>query len=113
MSDLREQAQHQLDAVRRDFEARLGGIVDEIVDAWNTARAASDEAAVLESLAQLVHRLAGNAGFFGLKEVSRTASDLESALERQIAAASRDGNDLREVGRLVRNLQTLSAGGCP
>ena len=111
MSDTLEEAQRQLNAVRRDFEARLGSMVDEIVLAWEAAKGSSDQTVRMRNLIELVHRLAGNAGFFGFHEVSRTAMNLETALDRRLAATAFDRNDIQDLSRLVRTLQTQS-GAC-
>ena len=107
-TDMREEAQHQLDAIRHDFEARLGGMIEEILCTWHAARAASDRVAVMKSLIEQVHRLAGNAGFFGLTKISRNASELEQALERVIDRP--DDDNVLDADSLVRTLQMYSAG---
>jgi HPt (histidine-containing phosphotransfer) domain-containing protein len=107
MSDVREEAQRQLNAVRQDFEGRLGGMTEEIACAWHVARTATDQAAAMKSLVDQVHRLAGNAGFFGLTKISRNASELEQALQRITDQA--DDNTILDADRLVRMLQMHSA----
>src|SRR5712691_9055849 len=100
MSDVREEAQRQLNAVRHDFEARLGGMIEEIACAWHVARTASDQAVTMKSLVDQVHRLAGNAGFFGLTKVSHKASELEQALQR--ITDQPDDDNVLDADRLVR-----------
>ncbi len=109
MSDVREEAQRQLDAVRCDFEARLGSMLEEIEFAWNSVRTASDLVSTLQSLTELVHRLAGNAGFFGLTKVSRNASELEQALECA-ANAGLNEDRFHEINQLVEMLQMQRVG---
>ena len=75
MSDVREEAQRQLNAVRHDFEARLGDMIEDIVCAWQAVQSAPDLAR-LKKLTELLHSLSGNAGFFGLQKVSSTAAAL-------------------------------------
>ena len=105
MSDVREEARRQLEAVRQDFQARLGSMIKEIVVAWEAARGSSDQIAGTKSLVEFVHRLAGNAGFFGFNEVSRAATNLEAALDQRLAARTLDGSDIQHLSRLVRALQ--------
>src|SRR5216683_77614 len=102
MSDVREEAQRQLNAVRQDFEARLSGMIEEIACAWHVARTASDQTAAMKSLMDQVHRLAGNAGFFGLTKISYKASELEQALQRIIDRP--DDDNVLDADRLVRML---------
>jgi HPt (histidine-containing phosphotransfer) domain-containing protein len=106
-TDAREEAERQLDRIRRDFEARLDGMIEEIACAWHAARAATDQVAATKSLIARVHRLAGNAGFFGLTKISRNASELEQALERIIERP--DDACVLDLDRLVRTLQMHSA----
>ncbi len=105
MSDVHEEARRQLDAVRQDFQARLGSMIDEIVVAWDTARGSSDQIAGMKNLAEFVHRLAGNAGFFGFTEVSHAATNLEVALDQRLAERTLDGSDIQHLSRLVGTLQ--------
>jgi len=105
MSDVHEEARRQLDAVRQDFQARLGSMIDEIVAAWDAARGSSNQIAGMKNLAEFVHRLAGNAGFFGFTGVSRAATKLEAALDQRLAARTLDGSDIQHLSRLVGALQ--------
>ena len=105
MSEVRAEARRQLDAVRQDFQARLGSMIDEIVAAWDAARASSDQIAGMKNLVVCVHRLAGNAGFFGFNEISRAATNLEAALDQRLAARTLDGSDIQRLSRLVGALQ--------
>jgi len=105
VSDVREEARRQLDAVRQDFQARLGSMIEEIVVAWEAARGSSDQIAGMKSLVEFVHRLAGNAGFFGFNEVSRAAMNLEAVLDQRLAAATLDGSEVQHLSRLVGALR--------
>lgn len=106
-TDAREEAERQLDRIRRDFEARLNGMIEEIACAWHAARAATDQVAAMNSLTEQVQRLAGNAAFFGLTKVSRDASELEEILKR--IANQPDDAGLIEANNLVGALQMHSA----
>jgi HPt (histidine-containing phosphotransfer) domain-containing protein len=109
MMGVREEALRQLDALRDDFAAQLGGLVDDIADAWEAARASSGQTAGLRGLIELVHRLSGNAGFFGFNQVSRAAMALEAALDRWLAGAPPDQGDIQDLCRLVATLHSLAA----
>ncbi len=106
MTDVGEESLRQLDAVRRDFEVRIGGMMDEIVLAWEAAKGAPDRTVAMTGLINLVHRLAGNAGFFGFNMVSRAATSLEVALDRWLAAAAPDRNDTQNLAQLVRTMRS-------
>ena len=76
MMDVREEALPQLDALRDDFAAQLGGLADDIVHTWEAACASSGQTAGMKRLIELVHRLAGNAEFFEKKsELPRLVLD--------------------------------------
>ena len=104
MSTVHDEALRQLDIVRRDFEARLDDMIGEITGAWEAARSTSDPAK-LTALVQLVHRLAGNAGFFGLHGVSQSASALEQALDRWTDRGSPRESDFAELIPLIQGLR--------
>ena len=104
MNDVREEAQRQLEEVRRDFASRVGDMVEEIVCAWKTAQAASDPVSSLGSMTELVHQLAGNAGFFGLVDISRSASELEQRLDR-LGIQTLSEAEVGETHRLVQILR--------
>ena len=107
MSDVRAEAQRQLNAVRHDFEARLGAMIEEIVCAWEAARSAPD-LAQLKKLTELLHSLSGNAGFFGLQKVSSTAAELEQMLDRWIDRGPPGDAAVIKMRRLVQILRTRS-----
>ncbi len=104
MSDVRKEAERQLEAVRRDFEGRLGNMLEEIELAWNSVQTTSDLVLTLKALTEQVHRLAGNAGFFGLTNVSRSASKLEQALERAAHGVLNE-EGFHELNQLVEFLK--------
>jgi HPt (histidine-containing phosphotransfer) domain-containing protein len=108
MMGVHEEALRQLDALRDDFAAQLGGLADDIAHAWEAARASSGQTAGLKGLIELVHHLSGNAGLFGFNEVSRAAMALEAALDR-LAGAPADQGDIQDLCRLVATLHSLAA----
>lgn len=110
MSDVQEEARRQLQTVRRDFEARLPGMIEEIACAWETAKTASDQERTLKALIHLVHSFAGNAGFFGLTEIGRSASKLEETLA-PIVGTRLNAENICEIHQFVGALQT-AAGAC-
>ena len=108
MMDVREEALRQLDALRGDFAAQLGGLVDDIAHAWEAARASSGQTAGLKALIERVHRLSGNAGFFGFNQVSRASMALEAALDRWHAGTPPDQSGMQDLCRLVARLRSLA-----
>jgi HPt (histidine-containing phosphotransfer) domain-containing protein len=104
MSAVHDEVLRQLEIVRRDFEARLDGMIGEITGAWEAARSTSDPAKLM-ALVQLVHRLAGNAGFFGMHGVSQSASALEQALDRWTDRGSPRESDFAELIPLIQGLR--------
>jgi HPt (histidine-containing phosphotransfer) domain-containing protein len=110
MSDVREEAQRQMDTVRHEFEARLSDMIEEIAQAWEAVKSRPNLAR-LRKLAELTHSLAGNAGFFGLQEVSRIASALEQSVDHWIDHGTLSNAAVFELNRLVQVLR-MRAPGC-
>ena len=108
MNDVHEEAQRQLNAVRRDFEVRLGDMIEDIVCAWEAARSAPDLAR-LRKLTELLHSLSGNAGFFRLQEVSGTASALEQMVDRWVDSGTINKVAIIEMNRLMQILRACAA----
>ena len=102
------EAERQLAAVRCDFQSQLCDMFKEIAGAWNDGQAAADPAA-LGRVVELLHRLAGNAGFFGLAEVSRTASLLEQAIDLRSDDEMPREASVAEPRRLMQLLLALRA----
>ncbi len=103
MIDLREEAQRQLEEVRRDFEARLGDMIEEVAQAWEIAKTVTEPTVPINRVLDLAHRLAGNAGFFGLRQVASRASELEQACER-----ARDTGNTADCVEPINRLLELS-----
>ena len=107
MADLNAQQRRQLDALREAYEAELPEKVTSI------ARAAADDLggrAGVETLYQLVHRLAGSSAIWGFTAVSRAAGELEevvlAALHDTSPPLERRSSEVRRlVGQLQRALR--------
>jgi two-component system OmpR family response regulator len=105
-------------AHEREFEVLRRAYIGELAEKMRAMQAAATtlategwDRAVVESLAQLAHRIAGSAGLYRLPALSRSASALEEIINRLLsgptwppASASTDLASLvRAVDRAARN----------
>lgn len=86
----------KLQAIRDSYVARLPLQLAEIQAAWLGHQAAPSTDA-LTALHRLVHRLAGSAGLFGLRDVSRKAMALEQLIEQGLATGHLQERKMEQI----------------
>lgn len=108
MTQIDPDVQAELDAIRTDFESRLGAMIGDITDALNKAGSSDDPVAGLKKVGELAHSLAGNAGILGLGKVSRAARELEVAIDGRLATSDQGEANMIDLSPLVDNLRATA-----
>jgi HPt (histidine-containing phosphotransfer) domain-containing protein len=75
---LTESQRAQLESLRRSYGSELPAKLRHIAGAVDVLQADGWEAGNLQSLYDLIHRLAGSAAVYGFHGISRAAADLET-----------------------------------
>ena len=109
MNQLDPEVQSELDAVRRDFESRLGTMIADIADTWEKTQLSNDPVVGMKRVGELAHSLAGNAGIFGQRQISGAATDLEVAIDGRLAATDDFESHRIKISRLLSDLQNKFA----
>jgi HPt (histidine-containing phosphotransfer) domain-containing protein len=112
MNDPQEALRLQLDQLKRNYRADLRDHVGEIIAGWSQTRLAAEVGPGLDRLRDLTHRLAGTSGIFGLREVSRTAFEMENLLDKHNDALPLSDAELQALDKLVAVLRDLAISCC-
>lgn len=112
MPGLNEAQRAQLEAAREAYRAELPEKLDTIAVAAAALTAGIDSAS-LETLYQLVHRLAGSAAVFGFHHLSRTAASLEEVVVSLREAGASDARRAELTARALALAGTLEASVVP
>lgn len=105
MTQMDLEVQPELDAVRRDFESRLGAMIGDITEAWKKAALSESPDAELKKVGTLAHSLAANAGIFGLRKASCAAKDLEIAVDQRLTATENFESHAKTISERLNDLR--------
>ncbi len=72
--------QDQLDQLRQDYVSGLSARIAQLTSFWNTLSPEAWDTSALETMVQLIHKLAGSGATFGFTSLSNTAHTIERYL---------------------------------
>lgn len=93
--------QEAMQRFRQDFAAQLPARLQEAQQLLAACRAAPADGDRLRELHRCIHKLAGSAGTFGMRDVSAQAREIEDALDVLSAQEGRDAAAFDRVGVLM------------
>ncbi len=98
--------QDQLDELRQAYIAGLSARVDQLTSVWNTLSPEAWDTSALETMLQLIHKLAGSGATFGFTSLSNTAHTIERYLldiqERNDPLTSEEYTQISALMEVVR-----------
>jgi HPt (histidine-containing phosphotransfer) domain-containing protein len=110
MSDPQARVAAGLAALRRDYLARLGPLLESMHDDWSRCRAHRDAAAAAR-LHQSAHRLYGSGATFGFPQLSDAAGELEERLDEAFSDGLA-GEAAERIEACLHALKEAADGAC-
>lgn len=105
--------EHKLQALRKNYSARLPGQLEEIERHWKLLADGDWNPANAGVMHRLAHSLAGAAGIFGYPHLSRHAISLELMLNRHLEqSAAPDAAQRAAIGHLLKMLRETAQEQC-
>ena len=74
---------NHIEQLRQLYVEQLPTLSEQLGEAWSGLQAGTGTSLINSAFHQLVHKLAGSAGMYGLHEVSQTAQQLEEIMQAQ------------------------------